>query len=264
MTNTTITIKPGDNLNWLVDQIQQDKITRIESTPPVNLRLTASAAIEHLSRFCLLEHEAIALLFGMIPHSTETADDFSCMEPGDNAVVRRLLADKKAGKLTFPMRMEEFIAYVTPWRHELSDELACALDMHDGKVDDGSTIKERKASATAALAEVKRTMSEAISTLEAVGVKCHPTLPGTKVHYCEYIRSHSARLKGLADTSLHDYFKQCGFRWKQGGGPRQVIEQKIRCALLVPANETPPTCAPVVVKAVPFDPFQLFHTNVKT
>lgn len=256
MSNEVITIDPGDDLAWLVEQIQDDKIARIENMPPVDMHLTRETAYAYLQHSCLLEHELIALLFGMIPHPTETADEFSCMEPDDNMVVRRLLADKRAGKLTFPMRVDEAIEYLTPWRSELPDELASAIDEYvqaravttGGAVSDENSL-ERKNSSASAVAETRRVMSQGIHLLEAAGLSCSPALPGSKQHYCEYLRRHSDRLSSLADETLHDYLKQCGYGWERSGGSRHKTDESIRNILRVPAVEAPMPLPSVAVKS---------------
>lgn len=101
MSKNPVAVTTGECFSQLVERIQQAKIARIKSAPAVDLRLTKWDAYEYLSRSCLLKHEVVALLHGMIPHPTETADDYSCMEPDDSVVLRRFLADEKAGRRAY-------------------------------------------------------------------------------------------------------------------------------------------------------------------
>jgi hypothetical protein len=208
----------------------------------------------------------------MIPHPTETADDYSCMAPDDGVVLRRFLADERVGHRTYPILVEEFVSAITPWRCELPEELSLALELRSEAVAGmqvGSPVAdtnsaERRNSAASALAEVTRLMAQAKSLLEAAGIACCNDLPGTKVHYCEYLRRHSGRLETLKDASLHEYLTQGGYRWKQSGGSRCDSDQTIRRVLLVPAIAALPIRPAAVGGRVRYNGMQLFNSQVKT
>lgn len=210
--------------------------------PHIDLRLTREVASEYLSHPYVFRHEVLAMLFGMIPYPGEQPGSRACMDAGDNAVVRRILAEEKAGRLVYPLRIDEFSAVVIPWRNELVDELVSAFELRFPDiwgVADAKRPAARKNSKAQALEEVMRAMNQAIALTEAAGMTCHPDLPGTKEPFRKYVRQHSGRARQLGNDALDGYFTQSGYRWRQSGGHRAATDAKI-CAHLGVSRIAPP------------------------
>ena len=206
----------------------------ISPPPPIDLRLTREVASEYLSHHHVFRHEVLDMLFGMIPYPGEQAGSAACLDPGDNAVVRRILAEEKAGRLAFPLRIDEFSAVVIPWRNELTEELVSAFELRLPDVWGVTDVQRpaaRKNSAVQVLAEVKRAMTQVIDLIETAGMTCQPDLPGTKEPYRKYVRQHSKRARQLGDDALDKYFKQCGYRWRQTGGHRDATDGAVSVCL---------------------------------
>lgn len=250
MHKDVIAIIPGDELGWLLDQIEQEKIAQIEARPPADLTLRVDDVELYLSKSCLLKYEVIALLHGMRP--SQTGADGSSLDANDNVVVQRLLADEKTGKVAYPMLSEEFVIFATEWRQELPEVLGEALRSHfealtdvDGHViaiAPSSQGSERKNASETTQTEIAELMTLAVSTLESAGLECHPNLPGTKLPYCAYLREQSRRLSRLTDSTLHDYLKRCRYRWKQSGGSRIKTDEEILRQLRAQSNSSKLSC----------------------
>lgn len=241
MNDAPITLRPGEDLGWLLEQIEQEKIERIEQQPPRDLRLTVHDADLWLSR-PLLKHELIALIQGMVPAED---GDTSFLDPKYWPVVQRLIADEEAGIVRYPMLPDETSAWLRPWYAELCDALQSGLERRtfgsglDGESGDlpakapSQAPRQRKNSSADAVREVKKCMEEAIRLLRDAGLDAQPeSLPGTKAPYHEYLKKHSGRLRDLSDETLDDYRSKCGYACKQTGGKnREEVDSKIRLIL---------------------------------
>ena len=235
------TLRPGEDLGWLLEQIEQEKIERIEQRAPRDLRLTVHDADLWLSR-PLLKHELIAVIQGVVPAED---GDTSFLDPKDCPVVQRLLADEAAGIVRYPILPDETSNWLRPWYAELCDALQAGLDGRtfgsglDGESGDlpakapPQAPRQRKNSSAAAVREIKKCMEEAIVLLHAAGMEVQPgSLPGSKAPYHEYLRKNSERLRDLSDETLDDYRSKRGYACKKTGGKnRNMVDNEIRLVL---------------------------------
>jgi hypothetical protein len=238
MSDTTIAIRTDEDRNWLLEQIEREKIERLGQRSSRDRRLTVHDADLWLSR-PLLKPELIALIQGMVPAED---GDTSFLDPKDCPVVQRLLADEAAGIVRYPMLPDETSNWLRPWYAELCDALQGALDRRtngsglDGETGDlpanapSQADRERKNSRAYAVLEVKRCMEVAIGLLRAAGMNAQPeSLPGTRAPYHEYLRKHSDRLRDLGDETLDDYRSECGYACKKTGGKnRETMDSEHR------------------------------------
>jgi len=232
------TLRPGEDLGWLLEQIEQEKIERIEQRAPRDLRLSVHDADLWLSR-PLLKHELIAVIQGVVPAED---GDTSFLDPKDCPVVQRLLADEAAGIVRYPILPDETSNWLRPWYAELCDALQAGLDGRtfgsglDGESGDlpakapPQAPRQRKNSSADAVREVKKCMEEALNLLHATGMEVSPdSLPGSKAPYHEYLRKNSDRLRDLSDETLDDYRSECGYACKKTGGKnRAKTDSEIR------------------------------------
>jgi len=235
------------DLRGLLEQIERDKLARLEQLAPVDRRLTQHDAMLWLSRKCLQKPELIALIQGMVPVDGET----SMLDTAGYPVVQRLLADEAKGYVRFPIRSDEAVTWLLHWYEELCDALQFALEKPAAtageqtvadRLQTGSAsmnARERKNSSDTAVREVKRCLDNAIDLLRSAGLDTQPDeLPGTKAPYHEFMRKHSARLKELSDETLDDYRSRCGYCCRKTGGKRRAeTDNRIRRILDLSSRE---------------------------
>lgn len=238
MSDTTIAIRTDEDRSWLLEQIEREKIERLQQQKPIDRTLTVENASLWLSRPAHQKSQVITLLQGMIP----VDDEMGWLDPADHWVVQRVLADEAAGHLCFPLSRGELIVLLRSYYEELELPLQIALDKLElaktTSIDGKSSL--RKNSSHEAHAEFDRVMRMAVNALSEKGMAIQvDKMPGTKKPFIEYAQKNSKRLKTMTSGNIDKrYLPNSPYRWSQSGGRRDEIDQNIRRILgLLPELE---------------------------